>query len=166
MKDRSGISFGYLRLLLRIVLIALFSLLVFTKVFLVTQASGNDMFPSIKDGDLILAFRLQRNYSKNDVVVYTCDQKTAIGRIAALEGDVVTLDDSGVLTVNGTEQSGEILYPTYAKEQLTYPYKVPPGSVFLLGDYRTVAHDSRSSGALPLGDIEGKVITILRRRGL
>ena len=166
MKERFGTGAGYLRLIVRIALIALFGLIVFTKVFLVMQVSGNEMYPSVKDGDLILAFRVQRNYSKNDVVVYTYDQKTAVGRIAALEGDSVMLDDCGVLLVNGTEQRGEILFPTYAEDELTYPYKVPSGSVFLLGDHRTAARDSRSIGALPLENIEGKVISILRRRGL
>lgn len=164
--DRKATAIGYLRLLLRIVLITLVGLVVFTKIFLLTQASGNGMFPSVKDGDLILAFRAQRDYTKNDVVVYSSERETAIGRIAALEGDVVTIDDSGILLVNGTEQSGEILYPTYAKQGLTYPYRVPPGTVFLLGDHRTAARDSREFGAVPTEHIKGKVITILRRRGL
>ena len=103
---------------------------------------------------------------KNDVVVYTAQGTAHIGRIAARAGDVVTLDDSGTLLVNGTAQSGEILYPTYPGEALTYPYSVPQGQVFILGDYRTQAQDSRSFGPVPLTQIQAKVITILRRRGL
>ena len=157
---------AYLRLLLRILLIVLLGLLIFTKVFLITQASGNEMFPSVKDGDLLLAFRAQKTYAKNDVVVYTDGENAYVGRIAALEGDVVTLDDSGTLRVNGTAQTGEILFPTYPDKALTYPYKVPAASVFLLGDHRSVAIDSRVHGAVALEQVEGKVITILRRRGL
>ena len=78
----------------------------------------------------------------------------------------MTLDDSGTLLVNGTVQSGEILYPTYAEGELEYPYAVPEGYVFVLGDYRTQTTDSRTLGAVPMGDVKGKVITILRRRGL
>lgn len=82
--------------------------------------------------------------------------------------DVVTIDDTGSLTVNGTTQTGEILYPTYPDEDgsLTYPYTVPENCVFVLGDYRTRATDSRLLGAVSLDQVEGKVITILRRRGL
>ena len=68
--------------------------------------------------------------------------------------------------MNGTPQSGEILYPTYPKEGMEYPYRVPEGTVFVLGDYRTQTEDSRDFGPVSLDDVEGKVITILRRRGI
>ena len=41
-----------------------------TQVYLVTQASGSEMFPAVKDGDLVLGCRLEKDYAKNDVVVY------------------------------------------------------------------------------------------------
>lgn len=157
---------GYASLLRRVLFLALAGWVLFTHVFLITQVSGNEMFPAVKDGDLIIGFRLQQEYSKNDVVAYTENGKTHIGRIVARATDVVTLDDSGTLLVNGTAQSGEILYPTYAKEGITYPYKVPEGQAFILGDYRTQTEDSRDFGSIPLENVQGKVITILRRRGL
>ena len=49
---------------------------------------------------------------------------------------------------------------------ITYPYEVPEGSIFVLGDYRTDANDSRTYGAIPASCIKGKVLTILRRRGI
>ena len=153
-------------MLIRIVLLAAAGWLLLTQVFLITQVSGNGMFPALKDGDLVFAFRLQQEYAKKDVVVYEVDGQEYIGRIAARGTDVVTLDDSGTLLVNGTVQSGEILYPTYAEGELEYPYVVPEGCVFVLGDYRTQTVDSRTLGAVPMGDVRGKVITILRRRGL
>lgn len=156
----------YFRLFIRILLLAIVGYILFTQVFLITQASGNGMFPSIKDGDLTIVFRLQQDYVKNDVVVYKVDGRRYIGRIIAGETDVVTLDDSGTLLVNGTVQTGEIMYPTYAKELLEYPYRVSDGHVFILGDYRTNTQDSRDFGSIPIENVEGKVITILRRRGL
>ncbi len=157
---------GYISLLLRILFLMLAAWILFSQVFLITQVSGNDMFPAVKDGDLVIGYRLQREYAKNDVVVYTADGETHIGRIAARATDVVTLDDSGTLLVNGTAQSGEIMYPTYAKEGLEYPYRIPEGQVFILGDYRTQTEDSRDFGPIPMENVLGKVITILRRRGL
>lgn len=157
---------GYGSLLLRVAFLALAGYVLLTYVFLITQASGNDMFPAVKDGDLIIGFRLQQEYAKNDVIVYTANGKQHIGRIAAKESDVVTLDDSGTLLVNGTAQSGEIIYPTYEKEGIEYPFRVPEGCVFVLGDYRTQTQDSRDFGAISTQNIAGKVITLLRRRGL
>lgn len=157
---------GYVSLLFRLCVIALAAYLIFTQAFLITQVKGMDMFPAVKDGDLMIVFRLQREYATKDIVVYTQEGKTRVGRIVARENDVVTIDDSGTLMTNGTTQSGEILYPTYAKEGLTYPYRVPQGSIFVLGDYRTQATDSRDFGPVAMTDVKGKLITILRRRGL
>lgn len=156
----------YVSLLFRVLFLVLAGWILLSRVFLITQTVGNDMFPAVKDGDLVFAFRLQKDYVKNDVIVYTAEGKTHIGRIAARATDVVTLDESGTLLVNGTLQSGEILYPTYAKEGIEYPYIVPDGHLYILGDYRTQTEDSRDFGPVPMENVKGKVITILRRRGL
>lgn len=157
---------GWFSLLLRVLVLLMAGWVLLNQVFIITQASGNGMFPAVKDGDLVIGFRLQQEYAKNDVIVYTVDSETRIGRIVARQTDVVTLDEGGTLLVNGTAQGGEILYPTYAKEGLTYPYTVPEGHVFVLGDYRTQTEDSRDFGPIPMKQVDGKVITILRRRGL
>ena len=124
------------------------------------------MFPALKDGDLVIAFRMQRDYAKGDVIVCTVDGQPYVGRIAARELDVVSLGETGTLIVNGTVQGGEIIYPTYGREPLEYPFRVPEGCVFLLGDHRTAARDSRDFGPVSEDQVQGKVITILRRREL
>lgn len=154
------------RLFARILLIAAVGYVFFTKLFGVMQVGGMDMFPALKDGDLAIVFRLQREYAKNDVITYRTSDGVRFGRVAARAGDVIEMDDSGAWTVNGTTQDGEILYPTYALEGIDYPFRVPEDCVFVLGDYRTRAADSRIYGAIDLCDTVGKVITILRRRGL
>lgn len=153
-------------LVLRVAVLVALAWVLFTQVFVLTQASGNSMFPAIKDGDLLIGYRQQGIYAKNDVVLYRAGGKLRVGRILARENDLVNLDTSGTLVVNGSAQSGEILYPTYAKDALEYPYTVPEGSVFILGDYRTQSEDSRDFGAVPLTELEAKVITLLRRRSI
>ena len=78
-------------------------------------------------------------------MVYTQGGKLRVGRILGREGDLVALDDSGTLVVNGAVQSGEILYPTYAKDALEYPYTVPEGC-FLC--WAITAHNPRTAGTL------------------
>lgn len=124
------------------------------------------MFPGVKDGDLLIVFRLQDYYEKNDVITYKVSGVRKVGRYIARGGDVVTMDDTGTLRVNGSVQSGEIMYLTYAKEGVDYPYEVPEGHIFILGDHRTEAIDSRDFRAISMNNVEGKVITLLRRRGL
>lgn len=166
-RERLIIRDGYIGLLFRVALLAAAGWLLFTQVFLVTQNAGLGMFPALKDGDLMVVYRLQESFSRNDVVTYTAEKKRYVGRVMASGGDVVMIDEDGKFYVNETNITGEILYPTYASgTEIGYPYTVPQGSVFILGDYRTNTIDSREFGAIPLEDVEGKVISILRRRGL
>ena len=156
---------GWLDLAWRLAALALIFYILFSKVFIVCQLSGNAMFPSLKDGDLVLGFRLEQEIQKDDLILYEMDGEICASRVAAKGSDYVDMDEEGRLYINGTVQSGEILYPTEPKELLTYPYQVPEGHIFVLGDYRTQASDSRDFGPLPEEAIKGKVITIVRRRG-
>ncbi|RBP64489.1 signal peptidase I [Alkalibaculum bacchi] len=165
-KKESAIKVAYMDLLQRILLLVIIGYLILTQIFLIVRESGNEMFPAIKDGDLIIVFRLQREFEKNDIVSYKVKGVRHTGRILARETDIVTIDDSGTLLVNGTAQVGETFYPTYARGGIEYPYRVPEDSVFVLGDYRTQTVDSRDLGPISTDAVEGKVITILRRRGL
>lgn len=157
---------GYVSLFCRIVVIALAAWVLFSQLFLVTRMKGSEMFPAMKDGDLVIGFRLQQTLVKGDVVVYSHNGETRIGRVVARSGDVITLSSSGAMLVNGTTQSGEIMYPTYPKEGIDYPYTVPEGNVFIMGDYRTQSEDSRDFGPVSTEDVAAKVITVLRRRTL
>ena len=146
---------GYMRLLIRIAAVAAVGYLLFTQAF-----------PAVKDGDLLIGFRLQKEFLQNDVIVYEAEGEIHVGRIIGQENDVITMDENGTLMVNGTVQSGEILFPTHANEDGENPCRVPEGHVYVLGDYRTQAKDSRIFGTIPMEDVKAKVITILRRRVL
>ena len=152
--------------IVRIAFVALIAWILLTKAFLITQAHGQGMFPAVKDGDLVIAYRLEQKYQKNDILIVEVDGKNYIGRLAANETDVIYMDDTGSMTVNGTVQGGEIIYPTYARPNAEYPLRIPEGYVYLLGDYRTEAEDCRDFGPVPISAVKGKVITILRRREL
>ena len=163
---------GFCRLAVRLIYLAVIFYLIFTYCFLITQCHGQDMFPAVRDGDLCVVFRVeaQRLFGEkvvaDDVIAYKTDGKRAFGRVVAVAGDVVMLSDSGSLMVNGVTEGGSVVFPTYASGDLEYPYRVPEGCVFVLGDYRVDTTDSRVLGPIPLESVEGKLITILRRREL
>ena len=156
---------GYLELGKNVAIMAVLLLVAFTQVFFITTAKGTDMYPAVLDGDILLGYRLTATYLKNDVVVCEVDGKEVVGRIVAREGDSVDITEDGTLYVNGTEQTGEIAFPTNPGAQ-TYPYTVPEGCVYLLGDYRTHTTDSRDFGPVEVKDIKAKVVNIFRRRGI
>lgn len=139
----------------------------FTFIFGVFQMRGESMYPRIRDGDLLMFYRLENKYCIGDVVTYEINGKRCTARIVAMGNDVVELDASGQLTVNGNIQSEEIYYPTEVLSGgISYPYSVPEGGYFLLCDFRTNGIDSRSYGAVLEDNIDGKIITVLRRRGI
>jgi signal peptidase I len=155
------------KFVMKLVLVILSVWAIFAFVFGVRQVSGETMYPRLRDGDLALYYRLEQDYQIGDVVTFKLNDSTFWCRIVAQEGDVVDLDESGQLLINGSVQQEEIFYPTEAQEgDFTYPYTVEEGSYFVLCDFRTAGYDSRSFGTVPKSTIDGKVITILRRRGI
>ncbi len=159
-------------LVLRVAVLAAVLALVFTQGFLITQVRGQGMFPAMKDGDLCVVFRTPamrltgQTLSQDDVIAYTHEGQRYFARVVAVAGDEVELTSSGSVMVNGATVGGDILFPTYARGDLSYPLTIPEGCVYVLGDYRTRTTDSRDHGLIPLDQVEGKVITLLRRREL
>lgn len=165
-KQRRKLWKGYRDFFIRLGIFILLLYLFFTKILFLSRVNGMEMFPSLKDGDLALGYRLEKEYRVDDVVAYEENGKVCFGRVIAFGGDEVEINGTGDVKINGASESGEIIYPSRDGGKLKYPYKVPKNSFFLLGDYREEIKDSRSYGAISKKQIKGKVITILRRRGL
>ena len=171
-QERARIREGYRALLGRIVMLALALYLVFTFGFLITQHHGQGMTPALKDGDLCIIFRRQaqtlmgQQPASGDVVAYRAEGKRYIGRVAAMPGDTVRMDENGSVSVSGGSPGAAEAAEKPMSDELTYPFTVPQGCLYVLGDNRTDTRDSRDFGLIPMESVEGKVITILRRRGL
>ena len=166
-KTKSSTLKGYLSLLIRLAVFLLILWVFFTQVLFLKRVSGTAMFPALKDGDLALGFRLEREYRSGDVILYKDpDGALHFGRILTIAGSTVNISGNGAVLINGVQESGEILFPTDDPGTLTYPYTVPEGSVFVMNDHRTETDDSRIYGAISMDQIQGKVLSILRRRGL
>ena len=126
---------------------------------------SNSSYPMLKDGDLCITFRLA-NLNTGDEIAYERDGQIYFGRIVAMPGDTVEISD-GSLTVNGYGVFEDAVYPTTDEgSKITYPYKVPEDTVFVLNDYRSDATDSRTYGAIPKSDTKGCVVFVMRRRGI
>ena len=141
---------------------------IFTFVFGVSIAHGETMYPRIRDGDVLFYYRMQRDIRVGDVLAVKVDGQTQIGRVVAVGTETVDISPEGQLLVNGNVVSEEIFYATYlvSGTNVTYPYDVPEDSYFLLSDFRTNGYDSRNYGSVSRSDVKGKVITVMRRRGI
>ena len=125
------------------------------------------MYPRIRDGDIMLYFRNPTVLENGEIVTLKRNGQRYTARIVAKEGDTVDVSTEGKLIVNGSVQYEEIYFVTSTQgSTLTYPYMVPEDSYFILGDMRTGATDSRDIGAVSRDELDGKIITIIRKRGL
>ncbi len=163
---KRNMKFLWAELFLRIAVIIIGLYLVFTKVFMIGQVSGMDMFPAVKDGDAYVAFRLNDSYERNDVIVYERDGELRVGRIVGVTNDTVEIRQDGTLRVNGILQEGEITFKTLPPSDEDISYPVANDCYYVLGDYRTHATDSRTLGQIQQSEIRGKIITILRRQSI
>ena len=127
----------------------------------------NNMYPSIKDGDLVVACKLM-DYLPEDIVLYESARGQRMGRIVARGGDIVNLTSDGLYTINGNTPYEMVFYNTYPNEDsdIVFPYEVPENCIFVMNDMREMMTDSRTYGAVSMDDVEGKVVMMMRHRGM
>ena len=99
-KAQPSVLSDLLFLFLKVLMIGMFLVLFFTFMFGITQVQDETMTPAVKEGDLAIYYRLQKNYSKDDVIIVSYNGETQIRRVVALPGDTVDMDERG-LVING-----------------------------------------------------------------
>ena len=127
------------------------------------RCTGAAMEETLHDGDLTLVKVLNYEPARGDVVVCKNGQTVMFRRVIGLAGDTVAIDPvEGIVSVNGTA-----LTEDYVKElavgNLTGDTSVTleDGYVYLLGDNRVEAEDSRTLGPVLVSKLEGKVWFVL-----
>ena len=152
-----------LRALIFVVIVWIFFFFFFVIGF--ATMKGEDMYPRIDGGDLVMFYRLDREPAAQDVVVYEHDGSRFIGRVVAVPGDTVEIPGDGQLVINGSPMiESNIFSSTLPFDSLvSYPLTLGPGEYFILGDNRTDAMDSRYMGPISQKEIAGTVISIIRR---
>lgn len=140
--------------------------IMFLFVFGICRCSDNMMAPAFKAGDLVIYYRLQKEYKPSDMVVIEKDGEMQIRRIVAKSGDRVDITAER-LEINGYIQQETGIYTETLPytEGITFPLTLGKDEYFVLGDNRTIAKDSRIYGTVERGEVKGMVITLLRHRG-
>jgi len=141
--------------------------LVFTFMYGLHRNTDPDMFPKVIDGDLIVFYRLDKNYSNGDLVVLDYQGERQVRRVVARAGDTVDITANG-LVINGAVQQEPAIYQETLQyvDGINFPVTLAENQVFVLGDARANATDSRIYGPVNTRDTKGKVITVIRRRHL
>ncbi len=145
-------------------------LLVNTFVVRLAVVDGSSMYPTLKDGELMVVWRFCYAPTAGDIVVIDTsesllNQSHIVKRVIATEGQTVSIDyNSNLVCVEDVALEEPYINPEEdpmkpTDEQSCKIYTVPEGCVFVMGDNRNHSADSRSSyyGMISEDHIMGKV---------
>lgn len=143
-----------------LIVVAAVAVLVSSLFLSLLQVSGSSMEPTLYDGQVILLLKT-RNFETGQLVGLYHEGKILLKRVIGGTGDYISIDADGNVTVNG-----ELLDEPYVTEKslgecdIRFPYQVPDGAYFVMGDHRSTSIDSRSSvvGSIRYEQIIGRAI--------
>ena len=126
----------------------------------VLRISGVSMSKTLEHGDITIAIK-NKKYTTGDVIGFYYNNDILVKRVIALSGDWVDIDEDGNVYVNNA-----LLDEPYVSRKalgvcnITFPYQVPDGRCFVMGDNRRTSIDSRNTAVGCISDemVVGKLI--------
>ena len=143
-----------------LVVVAAAAVLLSTYVFPVIQVSGDSMEPTLSDRDILVLLNTD-NCDQGQLCCIAWQNKLLIKRVIAKSGDYVDIDQDGYVSINGNRIDEPYVSDRGLGEcDIKFPFQVPEGKLFVMGDRRESSIDSRSSavGCVGSDQIVGKVI--------
>lgn len=143
-----------------LVVVAAVTALVATRLLVLIQINGDSMSPTLASGEVIFLHQT-KEIRKGDIVGFYYGGRILLKRVIGSEGDWIEMDREGNVYVNGEPLSEPYLTErSLGKCNLEFPYQVPEGMLFVLGDNRAVSVDSRtrSLGCVEESQIVGRAV--------
>ena len=129
-----------------------------------TKVPTQSMMPAINPGDHLIVSRIPYYYRdpvRGEIVVFKYNKDFLIKRIIAVPGDEIDIKDNRVyindeLFDETAYLTGSIETYLYAGSNIDFPYVIPEGYYFVMGDNRLNSKDSRVFGAISRDSIIAK----------
>ena len=143
-----------------LIVAAAVSVLLATMFFPIIQVSGVSMEPTLEDEQIILLEKTGK-IKTGDLIGFYYQNKILLKRVIGRAGDYIDIDEDGNVYVNDKQLDEPYLKDKALGEcDITLPYQVPDGKIFVMGDHRSVSVDSRSTsvGCVAQEQIVGKLV--------
>lgn len=126
----------------------------------VLQIFGSSMSPTLQEGQIVVSVKVE-DMKPGDIVAFYYGNKVLIKRYIAGPGSWVEIQEDGTVLVDGVAlEEPYLTQKAYGICDLEFPYQVPDGTYFLMGDQRETSVDSRHStvGCISAEEIVGKIV--------
>lgn len=136
------------------------AVLIATRLLILIQVNGVSMAPTLEKGEIIF-LQQTKEVKTGDVIGFYYGGRVLLKRVIAGGGDYIEIDNEGNVYVNDKKlEESYLMGQSLGKCELDFPYQVPEGMLFVLGDNRAVSMDSRikAIGCVEKDQIVGKVV--------
>ncbi len=156
-----GEFFKALRHVVAILLVAAAAaVLIATMFFPILRVSGVSMEPTLENGQLVILEK-SGTFETGDLIGFYYQNKILLKRVIGSAGDYIDMDASGNVYINDIQIDEPYLKDKALGEcDITFPYQVPEGKIFVMGDHRSKSIDSRSKlvGCVSDEQVVGRVV--------
>ena len=145
---------------LSLVVVAAVAVLVAVLLLPILRIYGKSMNGTLDSGDVVVSVKTT-SFKTGDVIAFYYNNNILVKRVIANPGDWVDIDQDGNVYVNNVKLEEPYLQEkAYGETNIEFPYQVPDGKIFAMGDNRSVSIDSRNTsiGCIAEEQIVGKIV--------
>ena len=146
--------------LMTLVVVAAAAILIAILVLPILRIYGQSMSKTLDNGDIVVSVKTA-DLETGDIVAFYYNNTILVKRVIGQSGDWIDIAKDGTVSVNQVELEEPYLdKKAYGEIDISLPYQVPEGRIFVMGDNREISIDSRTMmiGCVAQEQIVGKII--------